>query len=309
MEGVDFKTALERITGRKAAEPIDPAKAVELAKQAEERRRKQEAFAERERQKAIRSAKSILAKAAPPTKGGPVEAYLRQRGLGKLADTIAAGKFKIRLGEIEKFERRCQVKVGHRTEWQVIDICPTMIAAIMLPGGRFGAVHMTYLDATQPKGKRVIEDPNTKEPLASKIVRGSQRSGAILLYTPSAPTRLVMGEGIETTLTALQEAYQPHTAYWCGVSLGNMAGPTGFDENGKRRHDIPDLEAEAFVPPKWCKEFIILRDADSNSAATEKQLLRCGRRAMALRPGLVAKIANAETGKDFNDMLVGGDDG
>lgn len=306
MEDLDFKSALERITGRKASEPNDPAKAAELECQAKERRRKQEQFAERERQKAIRAAKSIIENAWPPKPRGVVETYLRQRGLGRLADSISAGRFKVRLGEIDRHERRSQVKVGSKVEWQVIDASPVMIGAIMLPDGKLGAVHMTYLDASQPKGKRLLDDPNTGQPLPSKIVRGSQKGGAIRLYTPANPIRLVMGEGIETTLTALQEAYQPNTAYWCGVNLGNMAGPTGIDETGRRRHDIPDLDALAFVPPEWCKEFIILRDADSDSAATEKKLLRCGRRAMVLRPGLVARIADAVPGKDFNDMLVEG---
>jgi len=307
MEDLDFRSALERITGRKAAEPIDPAKAAELERQAKERRRKQEQFAERERQKAIKAAKSIVAMAKPPKPNGAVETYLRMRGLDKLADSVGAGRFKVRLGEIDNFERRCQVKVGSKVEWQVIDTCPAMIGAIMLPDGKLGAVHMTYLDASsQPKGKRLMDDPNTGQPLPSKIVRGSQKGGSIRLYTPANPIRLVMGEGIETTLTALQEAYQPNTAYWCGVNLGNMAGPCGVDEQGTRRHDMPDLDADAFVPPEWCKEFIILRDADSDSVATEKKLLRCGRRAMALRPGLVASIADAAAGKDFNDMLVEG---
>ncbi|MFT6659704.1 CHC2 zinc finger domain-containing protein [Maritalea sp.] len=306
MEDLDFKSALERITGRKAAEPVDPAHAAELQKQAEERRRTQVEFAERERQKQIRAAKSIIAMARPPKPGGPVEQYLRQRGLGKLADTIAAGKFKIHLGEVERFERRCQVKNGHKVSWEVIDTCPMMVGAIVQANGAPNAVHMTYIDVSQPKGKRQLDDPNTGQVLASKIMRGSKKGGAIWLYTPANPKRLVMGEGIETTLTALQEAYQPHTAYWCGVDLGNMAGATGVDAGGTRRHDIPDLEDDAFVPPEWCKEFVILRDADSDQAKTEKQLIRCGRRAMALRPGLKARIADALPGKDFNDMLVEG---
>lgn len=306
MEDLDFRSALERITGRKAAEPIDPAQAAELEHQAKERQQRQEQFAERERQKAIRAAKSIIEKAWPPKPDGAVAIYLRQRALGKLADSISAGRFKVRLGEIDAYERRSQVKVGSKVEWQVIDTSPVMIGAIRLPDGTLGAVHMTYLDAGQPKGKRLIDDANTGQPLPSKIVRGSKKGGSIRLYTPTNPSRLVMGEGIETTLTALQEAYQPNTAYWCGVDLGNMAGPCGVDEQGTRRHDIPDLEAEAFVPPEWCKEFVILRDADSDGAATEKKLLRCGRRAMAQRPGLVALIADAAPGKDFNDMLVEG---
>ncbi|MCZ4274006.1 DUF7146 domain-containing protein [Maritalea porphyrae] len=307
MEGLDYKSALERITGRKAAEPIDPAREAELKAQAEQDRLARERVANRYRQDQIRSARRIMNLARLPKPGGPVEAYLRKRGLDKLADTIAQGRFKILLREIERFERKIPVKNGGKVEWITIDECPVMVGEIIKPNDDLDAVHMTFLDPTTPKGKREKADPNTGNPLPSKIMKGSKKSGAIRLYTPSAPTRLVVGEGIETTLTALQEAYQPNTAYWCGADLGNMAGAAGEDENGKRCNHLPDLnDDEAFVPPAWCKELVLLRDGDSDSKKTDNQLQRCGRRAMALRPGLVAKIANAADGKDFNDMLVEG---
>ena len=304
-EQLEFKEALERITGRKAAEPVDPERQEQLKKEAAKKRAAQERAAERYRQRQRKAGMQIVSQARQPKPDGPLEQYLRIRGLGKLADTIAAGKFPIDLGEILDLERRCQVKTDRGSDWEVVDRSPAMVARIMQPGGEFGAAHITYLDLAEKKGKRVTIDPNTKEQLPSKIVLGSKKGGAILLYTPPEAERIVMGEGIETTLTAMQEAFEKRTAYWCGVDLGNMAGPTGFDEDGVRRHDIPDLDARAFVPPVWCKEFVILRDGDSESGKTDKMLKRCGRRAMMLRPGLVAKIANAEPGKDFNDMLVG----
>jgi hypothetical protein len=304
VEDADFQTALERITGRKAADPVDPEEQARRAKEWAEKKRRQEAVAERQRQKAQQRARKILNMAHSPMPNGPVSQYLRIRGLGKLADAIDAGRSKLRIGEIDAFERR--ILINSSQSWETIWTGPAMVAPIFQPNNKALGVHITFIDLDAPKGKAAMIDPNDGQPLKAKIMMGSQKRGAIRLYTPRAPKGMVTGEGIETTLTAMQEAFMPGYAYWAGCSLDNMAGTALRDEANKQIKDVPDLDQDGFVPPKWVQDYILLRDGDSDSTLTEQKLIRGARRAMAKVPGLTARIADAVPGKDFNDMLEAG---
>ena len=96
-----------------------------------------------------------------------------------------------------------------------------MVAAIVGPDRKFMGVHRTWLDprlsaGDLPKGasgKAVIIGPDG-ETLSPKKMRGLKRGGAIRLNEPRDDCRrtiLLIGEGIETTETALQ-ACQRHGA-------------------------------------------------------------------------------------------------
>jgi hypothetical protein len=306
VEDADFKTALERITGRKAADPVDPKEQERRARELAAKKQRQEAFAESARRKSQERARRILKQALAPKPYGAVSHYLRIRGLSKIADAIDAGRSKLLLAEISAYERRLLVGKGRSKTWETIWTGPAMVASIRQPNNQAMGVHLTFLDADAPKGKARMVDPNDGKELRAKIMVGSQMQGAIRLYTPKRPKGIVMGEGIETTLTALQEAFMPGYAYWAAGSLVNMAGGVLIDADNKRQMDMPDLNKPAFVPPPWCQELIFLRDSDSDSTATENKLIRGARRAMAMRPGLKARIADAMPGKDFNDMLAEG---
>ena len=143
--------------------------------------------------------------------------------------------------------------------------------------------------------------------MPAKLVRGSKKGNAIRLYTPERFDTLVMGEGIETTLTAAagwREALDPvRTAYWAGVDLGNMSGRM---KDARRKTGIPDMgDDQAFVPPPWVKRLIYIMDGDSDPKTTRAKL-ECGlRRAMAKVAGLTGQIVHAGEGVDLNDVLVG----
>lgn len=306
VEELDFKTALERITGRKAADPVDPEEQARRSKELMDKKRQQAKVERHKRQQAQQRAIRILHRASLPTPDGPVSRYLRIRGLDRLATAIDQGRSKLRIGEILNYERRVQVGKGANAPWEIVWTGPVMVAAIRQPDAKALGVHLTFIDLDRPKGKAHMVDPNDGKALKAKIMMGSQKQGAIRLFTPTQSKGIVMGEGIETTLTAMQEAFMPGYAYWAGCSLDNMAGGVLVDAEKKRHMDLPDLDKPAFVPPDWCQELIFLRDGDSDSTATENKLVRGARRALALRPGLKARIADAMPGKDFNDMLVEG---
>jgi hypothetical protein len=127
--------------------------------------------------------------------------------------------------------------------------------------------------------------------------------------------RIVMGEGIETTLTALAHNFEPETAYWAGVDLGNMAGRAARAETGGQLWDQPDLDdLDCFLPPDWCEELVYLCDSDEASNHTEEKVIRGLRRALILRerareanaalPALtVSYVPPLGDGKDLNDLV------
>jgi hypothetical protein len=304
-QSVEFVQACEIVTGRKADEPVDPERARRLAIEAEaERQRKSEKWAqdaENERRKAYAIWRE--ARKRPWVPGEAVAEYLRLRAVS--ADAIQANA---------PFALHSSIRQSDSLPWWdgqgekpvVIHAGPAMVAAIQRPDGTFGGVHLTWIDLGRKKGRLVLPNAADGQVRPTKKVRGTQKGGAIRLYTPPVPTRIVMGEGIESTLSVLCHAFEPDTAYWAGINLWNMAGRALRDGTGAEIHDQPDMEdEESFVPPEWCEELVFLADGDSEESRITEKLTRGLRRAIRLRPGLKAKRVPAPaTGADMNDLAM-----
>lgn len=310
LDGVDFLSACATLTGepipdRTAADP-DPEL---MARREAERRAAAEARAFEAaayREKARADAYAIWCRGRPAT-GTSAEAYLTARRLPWLS----------MIRWLPDLAYWADVDGKPKT----LHSGPVMLAAVQRPDDRFGAVHITWLDPARPGEKSAIHDPSTGELLPAKKVRGAKKGGAIRLATPAGATRLVIGEGIETTASVMAAERRPDTAYWAAVDLGNLGGrasetlphptATRVDAAGRTRRlkypgPVPDMtDDEAFVPPAWVRELVLLGDGDSDRVTTEAALLRGARRAMRLCPGLVARIPFAPEGTDFNDQLVG----
>lgn len=295
--GLDFKAALRCLCGDSPAHP-DPAslerrrKAAREALRAAEIRARDEA--ERWRRRAISDARAIWQKARPG-RLGVVGAYLAARGLTPdlLPEIPAALRFIVDHPYVRKIG-------GDRV---TVHRGPAMIAGILNRAGELTAVHQTWIDVDPPHGKARITWQG--QSLPARLVRGSKKSGAIRLHTPRGTDTLVMGEGIETTLSALVARPLPGAAYWAGVDLGNMAGRMQKVQ-GLRHSGLPDMgDAEAFVPPDRVRRLIFIMDGDSEPTMTRAKL-ECGlRRAMARHPGLTGQIVRAGDGVDLNDVLRG----
>jgi len=310
MQGIGFVPALEMIAGRKADDLKRESPAVranrekQLAGDREKAAREQEKRdreAAKYRQWARKEGFAIWkrAQAWGRDASGMIPRYLTLRG-------IEVRESFVRVRNLAGIAEHPYVK-KIRGKNVTLHTGPCMVAAVQMPDGRFGAAHQTWLDLSQPCGKARITLPDGGA-VPSKIVRGTKKGGAIRLFTPEGATRLVVGEGIETTLSVLAAGFEPDTAYWCLVDLGNMAGRAARDRDGGIINDQPDMDdVEAFVPPEWVRQMVFLGDADAKTEAkynkTRSDLMRGARRAMLSRPGLVAKIAMAERGKDFNDMI------
>ena len=141
---------------------------------------------------------------------------------------------------------------------------PAMVA-LVTDGidGKLLAVHRTFL-AVDCKGKAPVS--------SAKMMLGPCRGGVVRLTEPRNP--LLVGEGIETSLTAMQET--GHAA-WAGLST-----------SGLRTLELPPL----------VQEIIILADGDRPGEAAAQV---CGQRWK--RQGRRVRIARPPLGFDFNDML------
>jgi hypothetical protein len=143
---------------------------------------------------------------------------------------------------------------------------PAMVA--LVTNGRDGtriAIHRTYL-ARDGGGKAPV-DPQ-------KMMFGPCRGGAVRLAEPSEV--LMVGEGIETCLAAMQATGHPA---WAALST-----------SGLRSLDLP----------KDVSDVIVLADGDEAGEAAARD---CALRWK--REGRRVRIARPPQGLDFNDMLLG----
>ena len=145
-------------------------------------------------------------------------------------------------------------------------IWPAMVALVSRgPNDAPLAVHRTFL-ARDGSGKAPV-DPK-------KMMLGPCRGGAVQLKTPT--DLLMVGEGIETCLAAMQVTGNPA---WAALST-----------SGLRALDLPESVCEV----------IVLADGDDSGEAAARD---CALRWQ--REGRRVRIARPPRGQDFNDVLIG----
>ncbi|WP_245999237.1 DUF7146 domain-containing protein [Paracoccus methylarcula] len=253
--GMGFPEALDWLIG-----PRQELTSVQLAEQRRRREaadRQRRASEEKARARSIRAARDLFF-AARPAEGSMLRDYLTLRGISPELLPVLPPSI--------RFEPEARYTIpaeGACDKWQVLHSGPAMIAAVVDPAGRVTAVHRTWLDLSQPKGKLILPDPRKEgETLPAKKVLGSKKGGAIRLASPPEARLMVMGEGLETTFSAqVANAYPEPAAYWCGVDLGNMAGRRKLGP-GLKYAGIPDMEDDrAWVPPAGCAAWSSSRTA------------------------------------------------
>ena len=145
-------------------------------------------------------------------------------------------------------------------------IWPAMVALVSRgPNDASLAVHRTFL-ARDGGGTAPINP--------AKMMLGPCRGGAVRLSQPG--DMLMVGEGIETCLAAMQATSHPA---WAALST-----------SGLRALDLPES----------VREVIVLADGDDPGEAAARD---CARRWQ--REGRRVRIARPPRGQDFNDMLTG----
>lgn len=300
VQRLEFKAAVLWLVGGEAVE-LSP----------EERRRREEARARAEaekareaeayRQRAIAGARSVWRQGRAAA-GTQISEYLRRRGL---PEALAAEP-----PAVLRFHPDLAYVVEESGRPETIHRGPAMLALIQGPGrGELIGVHRTWLDLSRPKGKADLGLDAKGRPRPAKKVWGTKRRGAIRLTHPRGGdfAAMVMGEGIETTCTALAADPVPGAAYWAGIDLGHMAGQRRIRGEGMRFAGIPDLDdEEGFLPPRGVRRLVFIQDGDSDPRDTRAKLLAGLRRARARVPGLERiEIVHAGEGRDLNDILMG----
>lgn len=179
--------------------------------------------------------------------GTPVETYLLHRGI------------KINIPPTLRFAANAAHKPSGRC-------LPTMIAAVTVwPECQPCAVHRTFLDQSG-MGKAPVEP--------QRMTLGPCHGGAVRLA--EVTERLMVGEGIETCLSAMQATGLPA---WVALSTGGL---------------------QTIKLPPDVREVIILADGDDPG---EKAAQAAARRFLSDQRRV--RIARPPKGSDFNDMLQG----
>ena len=143
-------------------------------------------------------------------------------------------------------------------------VWPAMVALVVHgETGQSLAVHRTFL-ARDGHGKAPVDPP--------KMMLGPCRGGVVRLGEPGDV--LMVGEGIETCLAAMQATGKPA---WAALST-----------SGLRTLDLPRAIAKV----------IVLADGDAPGEAAAQH---CARRWQ--REGRSVRIARPPSGMDFNDLL------
>jgi putative DNA primase/helicase len=143
-----------------------------------------------------------------------------------------------------------------------------MIALLHDAAGRPVAVHRTFLHVGRDAVTKAKVDP-------VRMTLGSVRGAAVRLW-PAAP-RLVVGEGIETTIAAAMLLGLPG---WAAVSAGNLG--------------------EAMALPPVAREVVLAAD---NDPVGQREAERAAQRWAA--EGRTVRIAVPDApGTDFNDVLM-----
>ena len=299
--GLEFKDALSWLVGDITAS-LDPEEARRRKERADRQARERARAASNERNKAINLAREIWNQGRP-AENTMVRRYLKLRGFSK--------KWLPELPECLRYHPKLRYTVWSDGAWEAIHEGPAMLAMVQEPSGALIGVHRTWIDLETPSGKAAIEHGGKAQP--AKKMLGSKKGGSIRLSGYSEDRSvLVVGEGIETTLSAMVAADIPDCDYWAGVDLGNMSGrrlPVENPKTGKsstRMSDVPDLsDRESFVPPPWIERLIFIQDGDSAPGQTRAKLIAGLMRAKAHVPSLTAQIVHAGKGVDLNDVLRG----
>ncbi len=180
---------------------------------------------------------------------GRVERYLRQRG--------------IEVAKLNDIAYHPKAFHAPTNSWW-----PAMVAAVRDVGGHVRSFHRTFLSYTEPPTKAPIE-PN-------RMLWGSARGCAIRLA--SAGAALILGEGIETTASAMKLCGLPG---WSAMSATNL-----------RHVELPEC----------VREVVVAADHDRPGIAAAIRAAQRFRR----EGRQVRVIKSSRWGEDFNDLLLRG---
>lgn len=289
-ESLDFKEAvlglasrhgLSRGTHETAAER-EARLAAFRARQSEKRR---EAEAEEERRRQWRRADAASIFRAARHDAAALTPYLEGRGIDLAAIARGWGESAPRGVPLSLlFLADCPDELNDRTD-------PAMVTPMRDAERRFGGVHRTFL----------TRDLSAKRAFDAKTTRGAM-VGHFILLAPAAET-MIMGEGIETTLSVMAglgaAGRSAGVGAMAGISLGNITG--------RRFGPIPDMtDTRAIHLPAVTRHLILLEDQDMKDKRAGEEAFTAAARRFG-RAGVSVVRARPGEGLDFNDLLRRGE--
>lgn len=296
-ESLDFRAAVDRLGGVREIDPLEAARIEAKAKALREKQDRVAAeYRERERARCFeiwRHAKQY---------GDDLI-----RGYHEARDLLVPPDLRLRqLPNVPYYRDGKDSEVLHSG--------PAIIAPILAADGKFSALHFTWIDLAQPKGKaRIVAGDGEEFP--AKKVRGTKTGGYMLVQGDFATaTTTIAAEGRETVqafYTTMIRAGKSteRTLFLAGVDLGNLAGPaietvahpekkTAAGRAVRVPGDIPDLDRPAMPVPAQTELLIGLGDGDSDAFTTRLAMTRFARRHAA--EGRRIRIPFAPAGEDFD---------
>lgn len=194
---------------------------------------------------------------AVPAAGTPVEHYLRDRGITGRPLDMALAQVRFHPAAFHS---------GKSDQWGGMGALtlPAMVSLIVAPLGLeirpTGAVHVTYLAeggdlvwrrAAVDRSKTIWGPPKLSPRARDPRDDRPDRWGGVWLTPPTSEGPLLVGEGIESVLSAAVLAGEPVRAV-AALSLGALQGGWAVDRYGRVDVDLPkaDPEAPAFTWPE-----------------------------------------------------------
>jgi hypothetical protein len=314
VEGCDFIGAVERINGT-------PRPDRSRDENAEDRKRREQAYAARAQEYARREAEeraAMEAKAAHdaatiaevlrravPLEGTLGERYLREnRGLMPPKRLIGDLRF------VENLDYWGYGDNGSN-EPVLLASVPALIAIIRDSTGEIIGISQTFLDPKEPKKWQPSGSPRNNP----KKVRGKKQGGMIRLGSPEET--IAIAEGWENALAWFQMgapgAGSDDLMLAAAVDIGNLSGhATGMlqhpwlrDETGRPTrvsNGLPDMGHPGIILPEGITSVISICDGDSEPVATAMQMLTAARRFRQQGRHVTLWWPN-KPGIDANDML------
>lgn len=200
---------------------------------------------------------------------------------------------------------------------------PAMVAQVVTRTGPTGGVHVTYLDPARGQGKARI-DPAKR--MIGPQASATGQPGGVVLIAPQTGA-LIIGEGIESSLSAAQIADAPEgTGVMAALALNRLQGGWAADRYGRVDLAMPkaDPARPAFVWPggdvvrvQICVDHdmrpirVPVRAAIGGTmqkalTPRERAAVCAALAAQAWRaacPGALVSVHAPPAGQDFNDAL------
>ena len=250
---------------------------------------------------------------AGPAMGTLAERYFAIRGITGAPASSALARL------------RFHPRVFHsRDEAGCVHHAPAIVGQVTTADGPTGGVHVTFLEATT--GAKSLLRP-AKKMIGPQTLNG--RRGGVWLTAVNARGPLVVGEGIETTLSAAILQVDGPCRVVAALSLGSLQGGWLPDKWGRLDPDLvtPDPDRPAFTwpaPPSrpWDTVYIAV-DRDMSPIPIKTRCLFTGRTLERMMTAeerarvcgalaaaswrsagdAVVRVIAPRPGRDFNDQL------